>query len=70
MDHVFDFSELTVRFFFNTSDTSRTSDPIFFMLLNTESIDWVPDGARSAQKGGFGNLDVTQRDVGLDVTQS
>lgn len=70
LDHVFDFSELTVRVFHNTSDTSRSSDPVFFMLLNTDSIDWVPDGSRTAQKGGFGNLDVTQRDFGLDITQS
>ncbi|MCD8483277.1 MAG: hypothetical protein LR015_11815 [Verrucomicrobia bacterium] len=69
LDHVFDHSELTVRLYLNTSDTSRTSDPFFFIYLNTESTDWVPDDARSAHFGGFGNLDVTQRDVGLDITQ-
>lgn len=69
LDQIFLQSELTVKLAHTTNDNSRTSAPAFFIFQNTESIDWVPDGRRSGQLGGFGDLDVSQRDVSLNATQ-
>lgn len=70
VDHMFDSSELTAQIAYNTNDTSRTSDPAFFIFANTASTDWVPEGSRSAQKGGFGDLDSTQSDLAFNATQT
>jgi hypothetical protein len=70
LDHVFDHSELTVKLAYNASDSSRRSAPFFFMFRNTASTNWVPDSSRSAQLGGFGDIDSQQTDVSLHITQS
>jgi len=63
----FDSSTFETNLAYTTTENSREEDPNHFIYRRTDSITWVPPSRSSANAGGFGNLDVSQEELQVDL---
>ncbi len=69
LEHRFENSVFDSNLSYTTTENSREEDPNHFIYLVTPSITWVAPTRTSANRGGFGDLNVAQQEIQLDLKQ-